>query len=330
MPRLDRARIALRLPWAVMLAAILAATSSVRALTPDSGTGAALMRDLRAQNAHHLAATGQAPAASPTGAVLEGGAGPQPLRIAVGDLVAQVTAENDGKFGPVAVLSLFRSGRQLIRIRGAESGFEQPPFLVQIAEMDGIAADPEVLFSTYTGGAHCCSQTHIARAAGDRWQAVAVGSFDGDLVRAQDIDGDGRFELALADDRFYYAFACYACSAVPLRVLRLQDGRVIDASDDPRYRPAHVAWLKSMIEAADPAMDRNGFLAGYVAEKIRLGEGEQAWRLMLRHYDRRSDWGLERCVGGRVVNGTCRGRLVRLTFPEALRRFLRETGYQIP
>lgn len=31
-----------------------------------------------------------------------------------------------------------------------------------------------------------------------------------------------------------------------------------------------------------PKTDVNGFLAGYVAQKMRLGEGKEAWDLMLK------------------------------------------------
>ena len=64
-------------------------------------------------------------------------------------------------------------------------------------------------------------------------------------------------------------------------------------SGAPRFRPAHEAYLKNII-AEVPDEDLNGFLAGYVGEKILLGEGKQAWKLMLAYYDRKSDWGLDR------------------------------------
>ncbi|PSB24992.1 hypothetical protein [Stenomitos frigidus] len=40
--------------------------------------------------------------------------------------------------------------------------------------------------------------------------------------------------------------------------------------------------------------ERNGVLAGYVAQKALLGEFQQGWDLMLANYDRTSDWGLTR------------------------------------
>ena len=73
----------------------------------------------------------------------------------------------------------------------------------------------------------------------------------------------------------------------------------------------------------------NGFLAGYVAEKIILGEGKQAWTLMLAHFDRESDWGLDICDQKLNEQGDCPGKTLHLTFPDALERMLKENGYKV-
>jgi hypothetical protein len=75
--------------------------------------------------------------------------------------------------------------------------------------------------------------------------------------------------------------------------------------------------------------DVNGFLAGYVGEKILLGEGKAAWDLMLAYYDRESDWGLEVCDKPLNEDGECPDATVRLTFPDALERMLNESGYKV-
>ncbi|HWM32288.1 MAG TPA: hypothetical protein VNO69_11400 [Methyloceanibacter sp.] len=78
-----------------------------------------------------------------------------------------------------------------------------------------------------------------------------------------------------------------------------------------------------------PEDDSNGFLAGYVGEKIRLGEGKSAWELMLAHYDKDSDWGLETCDRELDENGECLGKMIKLTFPDALELTLKESGYNV-
>lgn len=125
-----------------------------------------------------------------------------------------------------------------------------------------------------------------------------------------------------------YAFACYACSTAPIKILTVENGEVRNVSNDPRFRHAHEAYLKSIVtEVPDEGV--NGFLAGYVAEKILLGEGKQAWKLMLAHYDRRSDWGLEFCDKPLNEEGACPGEMERLTYPNALERMLNENGYKV-
>ena len=68
---------------------------------------------------------------------------------------------------------------------------------------------------------------------------------------------------------------------------------------------------------------------GYVGEKILLGEDRSAWDLMLRYYDKGSDWGLETCEKPLTEDGNCPGETIKLTFPEALERMLKENGYKV-
>ena len=134
----------------------------------------------------------------------------------------------------------------------------------------------------------------------------------------------------MRDNAFLYRFACYVCSAAPYHVLRLEGGKIIDISAGPALRDRQVQSLKYMIEGAEEDMDANGFLAGYVAQKILLGEGEEAWALMLKYYDRKSDWGLEACSVNENSKHECPpGKTVMLSFPQALKRFLKETGYEL-
>ena len=61
----------------------------------------------------------------------------------------------------------------------------------------------------------------------------------------------------------------------------------------------------------------------------RLGEGKQAWDLMLEYFDRNTDWGLEYCEQERDENGDCPGATIKSTFPQALERMLNKNGYMI-
>ena len=111
-------------------------------------------------------------------------------------------------------------------------------------------------------------------------------------------------------------------------MIGVEGAEVKNVTEDPRYRPAHISWLKQMIETV-PEDDINGFLAGYVGEKILLGEGKQAWELMLEYYDRASDWGLTACNVQLDDEGNCPGKEITLSFPDALEHMLKENGYKV-
>jgi hypothetical protein len=236
----------------------------------------------------------------------------------------------DGAIMRSPVVTVFADGKDVAKLEGDSAGFADPLVSVQIAEFDPGNPYPEVVVSFYTGGAHCCSETSVVTSSPDgaTWTSVEVGEFDGSPLLATDLDGDGRYEFAVRDNIFLYAFACYACSEAPLEVFTVENGAVKFVSGEARFKPAQESWLKSMIGNV-PEDDVNGFLAGYVGEKIVLGEGKQAWELMLAHYDQTSDWGLETCEQPLNEDGECPSQEVKLTFPDALERMLNENGYKI-
>jgi hypothetical protein len=182
------------------------------------------------------------------------------------------------------VVTIFADGKQVAELQGEGVGSNDPPVSVQIAEIDAANSTPEVVVSFYTGGAHCCSDTKVVGASKDgaEWRTIELGQFDGGPLLASDLAGDGHPVFETRDNAFLYAFGCYACSTAPLKILAIEDGEVKNVSADPRFRPAHEAYLKGMITGV-PDEEANGFLAGYVAEKILLGEGKEAWALMLDH-----------------------------------------------
>lgn len=261
---------------------------------------------------------------------------PTTREIAQGTIKAVLSyVEEKGEDDEIArkpVVSVFAGGKEVARLEGESTGFADPPLGVQIAELDGTNPYPEVVVSFYTGGAHCCSTTRVVTASpdGSKWTIVDLGEFDGGPLLATDLNRDGGYEFMTRDNAFLYAFACYACSEAPLKLFAIDNGAVKDVTSDPSFKRAHAAWLKTMIaNVPDEEADANGFLAGYVGEKILLGEGKGAWELMLAHHDRESDWGLEICEQPPDFDGECPGETVRLTFPDALERMLKENGYKV-
>jgi hypothetical protein len=181
----------------------------------------------------------------------------------------------DGDTMRAPVVTVFANGKEIAKLTG-DAGFGNPPVGVQIADIDPGNSHPEVVISFYTGGAHCCSDTSVVTSSpdGSTWTTVDVGEFDGGPLLASDLNGDGRYEFKTRDNAFLYTFACYACSEAPLEVLTVENGAVKNVTTQESFKPAHAAWLKGMI-ANVPDEDVNRFLAGYVGEKILLGEGSR-------------------------------------------------------
>jgi hypothetical protein len=255
-----------------------------------------------------------------------------PEEIGYGSVTAKLTygagkvADPEG--GPMPIVTVFEDGKQVAQLKNDGTGSEYP-FVVQLAEIDPGNDTPELVFSYYTGGAHCCGETQVATKTADGWKVVEVGSFDGGTVSAADLDGDGRYEFQVTDDAFDYAFGCYACTIKPMKILTVENGKVKNVSAEKRFHAVQAGWMKTIVGAAQND-DPNAYLAGYVAQKILLGEGEEAWKLMLAYYDPKNDWGLKICPEPFDDKGECPVKEVTYTYPQALAYVLKQNGYTVP
>jgi hypothetical protein len=210
-----------------------------------------------------------------------------------------------------------------------------PEALLQIVELDPGNPWPEVLLSSFSGGAHCCNDITVLSSDPDgrRWRRVSLGPFNGITRGASDPLGSGRAVLVEADNRFLYRFASYAGSAAPVQIWRLEGQRFVDVSAEPAWLPLHRRRLQEMAAwfRGPTPPEPNGFLAAYVATKARVGEFADGWQRMLLRHDPRSTWGLSSCPGGYDGAGRCSGgERLDPDFPTALRRFLAASGYPVP
>lgn len=238
----------------------------------------------------------------------------------------EFTRDGDKLKRPVLVVS--QNGKEVARLEQKEDDIFMAPFLsIQIAELDAGNQTPEVVVSFYTGGAHCCSDTKVIAASGDSWSTIAVGQFDGGPMLAADLDGDGRYEFATRDNAYLYAFGCYACSSAPQKIIAIENGKPKVVSAEPRFRAAQESWLRDLVTSVDKDTEANAFLAGYVAQKVLLGEGKAAWKLMLAHYDKKSEDGIEQCPEPVNAEGECPVKMKKYKFPDALKKLLNESGY---
>ncbi|MGB3693267.1 MAG: VCBS repeat-containing protein [Spirulinaceae cyanobacterium] len=184
----------------------------------------------------------------------------------------------------------------------------------------------EVIISTYSGGAHCCTTFSVYTWQGDGFAKATTGYLDGGAGRFEDLDGNGTQEFSSFDNAFFYAFGPYVTSFPPLMILSLENGRFVDTTQQfPQEMEGH-AWQMYLAirEWQSQGYGVNNVLASYVAQKILLGEFEEGWEFMLANYDRDSDWGLEISNDQGDVIGTY------TDFPTALRAFLQDLGYLLP
>ncbi len=183
---------------------------------------------------------------------------------------------------------------------------------------------PEVIVSTFSGGAHCCTSTVIHQWRNNQFQTINTGFLDGRGGDFTDLDGDGTLEFTSYDQSFLYRFSSYAGSFAPSKIFSLIDGQFLDTT--PKYRKTlrSTAWkmYQTIVERQrDSDGEINGVLAGYVAQKALLGEFEEGWNFMLSRYDRQSNWGLDKYDG----KGNTVGQYP--DFPTALRAHLQRMGY---
>ncbi|HVY19340.1 MAG TPA: hypothetical protein VHA70_04570 [Bauldia sp.] len=238
------------------------------------------------------------------------------------DLVARPDLDPDND---TPMLTVTVGGKQVLQAPGVAGEIDDPPAEASIAEMDKSNALPEVYFVS-----GCCNTVIVAEQVGDTWETIPIGDFGDNTATLEDLDGDGLAEIATVDINFINRFDCTACSAAPRVIYSVRNGDVVDLTNDPRFLPAHRAWLKELEDSIEPAAKWTspGFLAGWLGEKIRVGEGADAWQQINAHWDAAKDEGEEVCPNGDDPD-TCdkKDRKV-LKFPERLRLFLNASGYK--
>lgn len=198
---------------------------------------------------------------------------------------------------------------------------------IRLAEFDRSNDNPEVVVSFYSGGAHCCYTLKVFRHDGKTWKNMpfsgnprlsGTGDGDGDMIA--DFNKDGVADLVERDDSFVYLYTSYAESFSPRHYFNLRNGKWVEVSTTPGFRELYAYSDSEMREFCSTGS--NGFWSAHVAEQSMLGHFDAAWAQMLKCHDRKTDWGL--CKASDEVSDCSKGKY---TFPDALRRHLKERGY---
>ena len=213
--------------------------------------------------------------------------GKNSARLEYGDLVIKVdrdAAPDKASWLPV-VDATNKAGARLFSIRlvGDQArGEDEPAAEVRVMRLNPANAEPQVVFTYFWGGAHCCTVTDIATmGVGGNWRVIDGGALDGDGYEFRDLDQDGGSELISVDNSFLYAFGCYACSYAPTRIKKLYDADLKDVTTDAKYQTFLRQRLRQMeVDARNSGesdtLKSPGYLAGWVAAKTLVGE---SWTL---------------------------------------------------
>jgi hypothetical protein len=196
------------------------------------------------------------------------------------------------------------------------SGGEPASSSVRARDLDG-DGEPEAMLDLYTGGAHCCLYTTFFRYGGGQY-VRRVHSWSNPGYRMHDLGSDGRPEFLTADDRFNYAFSCYACAGAPLLVQRYAQGKLVNVTRRfPQLVRADAArWWATYKKALRVHVSPTGILPTYLADEYLLGRSVAAWARVHRAVFR-ADW-------AKIAEPRWRSRAAYL---KAVRRFLVKTGY---
>ena len=219
--------------------------------------------------------------------------------------------------------------------RGADDDSTSEFSEITPVRLDPASPQASLMFSSFWGGAHCCTVSKIATQdpRTGAWAIAEGETLDGGGYAIEDLDGDGAYELLSGDNSFLYAFGPYASANAPTQIHWVRGGRLENVTRHANFAGYLRQRLAGMEHGADLEPERwhdNNFLGGWVAQSILVGRGEQAWGRMLQSYDRNAEWAYEDCAVALPLAKCPEGRKRKTDFPTALRRHLNEGGYPTP
>jgi hypothetical protein len=169
--------------------------------------------------------------------------------------------------------------------------------------------------SVYAGGAHCCTSFRVFDPSTRTATRLDTGNMGAVIATVGD-----RLLLRTADDRFSYAFAAFAFSGSPVKLLRPTGSgfRNVTKAHPALVRQDADQWWNQFLHPDDSGL---GYLAAWAADQERLGHDARVWSTLNRLND-----------AGRLTEP----KNDRSYWPEGakyvaqLRQFLTKTGYRSP
>jgi hypothetical protein len=156
--------------------------------------------------------------------------------------------------------------------------------LLAVRELDD-EGEPEVMLSTFTGGAHCCFGVVIY--GYDREAAtyrVVAHDFSDTGYSLKQVGGLSYPQFLGADARFAYVFTNFAASAFPIQIWRYSAGDLVEVTScypSLITADANQNWTAA-VEGAKNDQPVTGVLAAYAADEYMLGDGQQAIKKIMK------------------------------------------------
>lgn len=257
----------------------------------------------------------------------------QPAKLSSGDYSFEAKLEQvSDSVATTTVTGGYKGANEFTFVVDKEGRFSPQTPGVAVLRLDPKLDTPQLVFTRYAGGAHCCTKTWVVFKPSQNvgWSLIDQPALDGDGYWFEDVDGDGAQELLSVDNRFLYAFDSYAGSLAPLRIAKLRNGSIEDVTDEPAMRKRLIqdmAGAEFEAKVRPDLWQENGFLAGWVANKIRLGEGDAAWAKAVRNMKEDTGFGPQVCTSGQKIEDCPTDNLKPIPILKGLASFLKENGY---
>ncbi|GAA5511861.1 hypothetical protein Dcar01_00575 [Deinococcus carri] len=191
-----------------------------------------------------------------------------------GNLTVTVTPRPEGNYDAEAQAVVKNGSRTVLTVRGWNVAAELQPL-----RPGGL---PELVLTTFSGGAHCCSVNYVFTQDGGRVENLAILDSGNYGVQFADLNGDGTKELLFASDSLAYYDWSYAASPALRTVLGWDGVRLADRTRAYAYVPAQEAarnlrdLLGTLGQPDAFPDDLKARLGGYYANMILAGQGVQA------------------------------------------------------